>query len=258
MNSLLMEDPYTHRDLQFDQESLSSLDFSNVPEHVAIIMDGNRRWAKNRNLPPMLGHAQGAATLLKVVEAAIRFGVKVLTVYAFSTENWQRSKFEIATLMQIFKKNLLQQRGPMIEQGVRLQTIGDLKRFPRDLLEVLEESCRVTKGGDKIDLVLALNYGGRDDIRRAVLAIVDDVAAGLMKKEELSEEKISSYLDTAKWCDPTLFIRTSGEKRLSNFLLWQLSYTEVYITDVLWPDFDERELLLALLDYQQRQRRLGG
>ena len=146
----------------------------------------------------------------------------------------------------------------MEEQGVRLQTIGDLSRFPKDVLEELEETRRATSHCNRIDLVLALNYGGRDEIRRAAIALLDDFAKGKISKESISEEIFASYLDTSKWDDPDLLIRTSGEWRISNFLLWQLSYTEVYITDVLWPDFDERQLLLALEDYQQREKRLGG
>ncbi len=242
----------------FSDKDLLHFDPTRVPEHIAIAMDGNRRWAKRRGMPAMVGHAQGASMLLKVVQAAIELGVKVLTVYAFSTENWQRSSLEIEALMLLFKNYLRDQRESMIKQGVRLATIGDLGRFPADVLAELELSKEATCSNTKIDLVLALNYGARDDICRAAKAIVKDYTTGKLSEPDVTETMFASYLDTARWRDPELFIRTSGEKRLSNFLLWELSYAEVYITDVLWPDFDEKELLNAVLDYQQRNRRWGS
>jgi undecaprenyl diphosphate synthase len=235
------------------------LDPSRVPHHVALIMDGNRRWAQKRGLPVIFGHRAGAANLNKIVKAAADLGVKVLTVYAFSTENWKnRSSLEVHGLMQLFRDYLLDQRDEMIAHGVRLQSIGDLSRFPKDVLHELEESRQATSHCTRIELVLALNYGGRDDIRRAAIALLEDFAAGKIAKDKISEEVFARYLDTSKWMDPVLFIRPGGERRLSNFLLWQLSYAEVYVSDILWPDFDERQLLLALEDYQQRERRLGG
>lgn len=235
------------------------LDPSRIPHHVAIIMDGNRRWARKRGLPSMLGHRAGAVNLIRMVKSAADFGIKVLTVYAFSTENWKnRTSVEVDGLMHLLKNFLKQEREGMIAQGVRLQTIGDLSRFPDDVLRELEESRQATSHCSRIELVLALNYGGRDDIRRAAISLLEDYDAGKIAKEEISEEIFGRYLDTSAWKDPDLFIRTSGERRISNFLLWQLSYAEVYITEVLWPDFDEKQLLLALEDYQQRERRLGG
>ena len=234
------------------------LDLSRIPHHLAIMMDGNRRWAKQRHLPPIAGHWKGAETISSIVRSAAKLGIKVLTVYSFSTENWNRSDLEIEGLMSLWKVCLHRERERMIEEGVRLQTIGDLSRFPEDVRDLFEETKRLTAAGDKIDLVLALNYGARDEIRRATTAIVEDVLSGKLNKEELSEKTISSYLDTAKWKDPDLLIRTSGETRLSNFLLWQLSYTEICITPTLWPDFSEEHLVHAILDYQSRQRRLGG
>ncbi|MBS3904992.1 MAG: isoprenyl transferase [Simkania sp.] len=256
MNALVVT-PLSPESL-FTEEDLHLLDPLRIPEHVAIIMDGNRRWAKQRALPGIVGHTQGAAMLRKVVQAATELGIRVLTVYAFSTENWQRSPIEIKTLMHIFKSYLRDQRESMIKQGVRLETIGDLSKFPEDILKEICYSKEATKHCAKIDLVLALNYGGRDDLRRAVQAMIEDHATGRLSGEKITENIIAGYLDTAQWKDPELFIRTSGEKRLSNFLLWQLSYAEVYITDVLWPDFDEKELLNAVLDFQQRNRRWGG
>lgn len=242
----------------FASDLFHRLDPTRIPYHVAVIMDGNRRWARKRGLPSLFGHRAGATNLNRIVQAAADFGVKVLTVYSFSTENWNRSSAEIQALFHIIKTYLRNKREEMIAQGVRLQTIGDLSRFPEDVLQELEESRRATSHCTRIELVLALNYGGRDDIRRAAIALLEDFSKGKITKEAISEEIFAGYLDTSAWGDPDLFIRTSGEWRISNFLLWQLSYAEVYITDVLWPDFDERQLLLALEDYQQREKRLGG
>lgn len=228
-----------------------------MPEHVAIIMDGNRRWAKNQGLPLMAGHWRGAERLTEIVKSAADMGIKVLTVYAFSTENWKRTPLEIRALMRLFKTYLTMQCKPMIAEGVRLSTIGDISKFPKGVLKVLEETIEATKGGAKIDLVLALNYGGRDELKRAISAIIDDCMANKISKEELSEDLISTYLDTAKWKDPDLLIRTSGESRVSNFLLWQISYSEVIVKDVLWPDFGEKDLLEAVMEYQKRELRLG-
>lgn len=239
-------------------EDFPQANLKKIPHHVAIIMDGNRRWAKQRGLPVMAGHWKGAEALTHIIPIASALGIKVLTVYAFSTENWGRSEDEVEALMDLFKIYLLRQKSQMIQEGVRLATIGDLSRLPLSVLETVEECKAATAGGTKIDLVLALNYGGRDDIRRATLAILEDCQKGKLTKEALSEEVFSTYLDTAEWGDPELLIRTSGEQRLSNFLLWQISYSEVYITDVLWPEFREQDLVRALKEYQQRERRLGG
>ncbi|MBM3207596.1 MAG: isoprenyl transferase [Chlamydiae bacterium] len=229
-----------------------------VPQHVAIAMDGNRRWATKRFMPAMFGHWKGAEVITKVVRAAASMGIKVLTLYAFSTENWNRSKNEVDELMKVFSHYLKKNLDFMLKEGVRLNCIGDLTKLPPGLQELFAKTMEATKYCESIDLVLAINYGGRDEICRAFRSIAQDLQKGLLKKEDISEDLISSYLDTAKWKDPDLFIRTSGEQRLSNFLLWQFSYTEVYITKTLWPDFDESNLLQAVLEYQKRQRRLGG
>jgi undecaprenyl diphosphate synthase len=230
-----------------------SSDLSRLPRHIAIIMDGNRRWAAQRGLPPFVGHWKGAEALTRIVSAAAKIGIKILTVYAFSTENWNRPPEEVRALMDLFKNSLLKQRDLMIEKGVKLDTIGDLSRLPQEVQELLEETKKMTSQCTHIELVLALGYGGRDDIRRAAIAITKDCIEQKLSKESLSEEMFSTYLDTAKWQDPDLLIRTSGQMRLSNFLLWQISYSEVYITDILWPDFDENELLKAIADYQRRE-----
>lgn len=239
-------------------ELVLKLNSMQVPRHIAIIMDGNRRWAAKHCVPASVGHWKGAEALTNIVEVASNLGVKVLTVFAFSTENWTRSLEEIEGLMHLFKMYLIGQRDRMIAEGVRLDAIGNLDKLPHDVREVLEESRAATAKGTKIDLVLAINYGARDDIRRAAVALIDECVKGNLKKEDISEQIFSSFLYTAKWGDPDLFIRTSGEKRLSNFLLWQISYAEVYITDVLWPDFGEDQLITAITEYQCRHRRFGG
>lgn len=236
----------------------ASLDPKRVPHHVAIIMDGNRRWAKNNGYLSIFGHQKGADVLQEIVEFASGIGVKILTVYSFSTENWKRSKEEIDSLFSLFSSVLHRQSPRMVEQGVRLQTIGDLTRLPMHLQETLAEVKIKTNSCSNIELVLALNYGSRDEIRRAVTNLCQQCVEGKLSAEGISEKTISSYLDTALWPDPDLLIRTSGEVRLSNFLLWQLSYSEIYITDTLWPDFSTSNFLDAIKNYQKRERRLGS
>jgi len=254
MNSLIIESPLQEI---YSAEHTASLDLSKIPSHIAIIMDGNRRWAKRQGLPAMMGHWKGAETLTKIVRAASELGIKTLTVFSFSTENWSRAKEEVDALMHLFKIYLIKQREEMAREGVRLQAIGDLERLPAFVIDELQRSKEHTAHCKKIDLVLAINYGGRDDIRRAVVSMMSDFEKGKLSKEQISESTISRYLDTAQWPDPELLIRTSGENRQSNFLLWQLCYSEFYLTDVLWPDFDEHALLQAIQYIQQRQRRLG-
>jgi undecaprenyl diphosphate synthase len=239
------------------QQEKANLDPQKIPRHIAIIMDGNRRWAQNKGVPSIVGHWNGAEALSKIVEYAASLGVKVLTVYAFSTENWKRTNDEVDSLMHLFKMYLTGQKDRMVREGVRLATIGDLRRMPPDVKKTLDDAKRATAGGDSIDLVLAVNYGARDDIRRATIGIVEDCMVGRVNKEDISEALIARYLDTAPWGDPELLIRTSGEKRLSNFLLWEISYAEVYVTEVLWPDFNEEELIRAIAEYQKREKRAG-
>ncbi len=243
--------------LLFSEQELEQLDPNSVPHHVAIIMDGNRRWAQRRSLPSNAGHWRGAETLTHIVRAASQLGIKVLTVFVFSTENWRRPQEEIDALMQLIKIYLIRQRESMIKEGVRLDTIGDLSAFPKDVLEEIDKTKNLTKDGSNIDFILALNYGGRDEIKRATQAIVKECLNGNLTLDSLTEETINHYLDTSRWDDPQLIIRTSGESRLSNFLLWQASYSEVLITDVLWPDFTAKDLLLTLVKYQKRERRNG-
>lgn len=258
MNAVCERSLSTDTTQMYTHEEISCLNPERVPAHVAIIMDGNRRWAKQRGLSPLLGHWKGADTLTRIVRAAADLNIKILTVYAFSKENWQRSKEEIDALMHIYKTYLELQREPMLREGVRLSTIGDLSGMPPAVAEALRVSESITAHGKKINLVMAFNYGGRDDIRRAFIRIMEDCEKGLLSKHQITENVIAQYLDTAPYPDPDILIRTSGEKRQSNFLLWQGSYSEFYHTEVLWPDFDEHELLKAVYEYQKRDRRFGG
>ncbi len=244
--------------VQYSEELLSLINLGKIPKHIAIIMDGNRRWAKLRGLPPMMGHWEGAEVLIDVVRSAIELGVKTLTVYSFSTENWERPGDEIDALMNIFEVYLIRNRELMVREGIRLDAIGDLSRLPSRVISAFEETKAVTQKGDKINLVLALNYGARDEIRRAMIKILEENQRNKVQIESVTEEFISSHLDTSKWGDPDLFIRTSGELRLSNFLLWQISYAELYMTEVSWPDFSSQNLYDAVSCFQQRHRRRGG
>lgn len=251
----------SQKSLYFTEEEIACAWEHPIPRHVSIIMDGNRRWVKKQPLAkitnPHEGHWAGARVLTTIVEAASDLGIKVLTVFAFSTENWFRSPLEVNTLLQIFESYLNEQREKMIEQGVRFNVIGDLSPFSPSLKYAIDTTRAATQGGKGIELVVGLNYGGRDEMRRAVQKIADDVCKGTVKQEEIDEALISQYLDTAPFGDPDLLIRTSGEKRISNFLLWQLAYTEVFITETLWPDFTPRDLFAAVIAFQKRTRRKG-
>lgn len=239
-------------------DQLSLIDPRKCPKHIAVIMDGNRRWAKQRDLPPVMGHWEGAEVIIDIVRAASELGVKTLTVYSFSTENWERPEEEIEALMNIFEVYLIQKRELMIKEGIRLHAIGDLSRLPLRVRDAFEETREITRNGDRINLVLALNYGSRDEIRRAVVKILHENERQKIDTDKITEEFISSRLDTKEWGDPDLLIRTSGELRLSNFLLWQISYAELYMTNVLWPDFSHLNLYEAVCSFQQRSRRRGG
>ena len=239
-------------------ETLAKLDPAAIPRHIAIIMDGNRRWAKKNDLPAELGHWEGAKVLTDIVRAAAECGIKTLTVYAFSTENWSRPQDEIASLMSLFELYLETKRETMVKESIRLSTIGDLSRFPASVQNALQETMHATEHCNRINLVLALNYGGRDELKRAMGRILMQNEIKKIPLEELTEEFISKFLDTTPWGDPDLLIRTGGELRLSNFMLWQLSYAELFVTDVFWPQFTPQHFFQALLSYQSRQRRYGG
>lgn len=242
----------------FTLDQIAQLDQSRIPEHIAIIPDGNRRWAKSKDSSAETGHREGADTIMEVVKAGKELGIKAITIYLFSTENWNRPQQEVAALMWLLQSYLMIQSQTMIDNGIRLQTIGDFSRLPASVLKTIQTTKQKTADCHHIDMILAINYGGRDDIRRAVRALVRDASEGLIKEEDVNESLISGYLDTAHWKDPDLLIRTSGELRISNFLLWQISYAEIYMANVLWPDFTPAHLLEALIDYQKRHRRHGG
>lgn len=229
-----------------------------IPRHIALILDGNGRWAKKRGLPRTMGHKEGCITVEKTVEIAARMGVEYLTVYGFSTENWKRSADEVGALMQLFRYYMVRLLKVASANNVRVKMIGDRTRFERDIIEGINRLESETKDNTGLTFVIAVNYGGRDEITRAVKKLAGDCADGKLPAEEITEDVIRSYLDTAEMPDPDLLIRTSGELRLSNYLLWQLAYTEIYVTDCLWPDFDKAELEKAIAVYNQRDRRYGG
>ena len=229
-----------------------------IPKSIAIILDGNGRWAEKRNLPRAMGHKAGCETLEKTVEDCVRLGVECLTVYAFSTENWKRSALEVGALMKLLRFYMVKLIDVANRNNVKAVMIGDESRFEPDIRKGIKKLIEATKNNTGMVFAFAINYGGRDEIKRAVENIVDDVESGKISKSDISEELISSYLDTNDLPDPDLLIRTSGELRVSNFLLWQIAYSEFYITDTLWPDFDKEELLKAIESYSHRQRRFGG
>lgn len=243
---------------RFSPSELAQLDLTRIPRHIAIIPDGNRRWAKKHRSNPSEGHREGADILMDIVKGAKELGVKAITFYSFSTENWNRSREEVTALMALFTSYLIRQREEMLQHGVRLQTIGDLHPLPSFLNQAIRDTKEATSSCDKIDLILALNYGSRNEMCRAFKTMLEDYDQHAFTKEALNEELISRYLDTSPWRDPDLLIRTSGEFRISNFLLWQISYTEIHVTPVLWPDFTLQHLLEAIMDYQSRDRRWGG
>ncbi len=211
-----------------------------IPRHVALILDGNGRWAKKRGLPRTMGHKEGCKTVEKTVEIAARMGIEYLTVYGFSTENWKRSSEEVGALMQLFRYYMVRLLKIAKQNNVRVKMIGDRRRFDEDIIEGINRLERETKENTGLTFVIAVNYGARDEITRAVSRLAADCVQGRVKAEEITEDVLSSYLDTAGMPDPDLLIRTSGEIRLSNYLLWQLAYTEIYVTDCLWPDLMKR------------------
>ncbi|HLR74109.1 MAG TPA: isoprenyl transferase [Virgibacillus sp.] len=230
----------------------------NIPEHVAIIMDGNGRWAKKRGLPRVAGHKEGMNTVKEIVKVASRQNVKILTLYAFSTENWKRPRLEVEFLMKLPKEFLHTYLPELMENNVKVETIGEFDALPSYTRKAVDYAKEQTANNDGLLLNFALNYGGRYEIMRAIKHIVADIEEDKVTLDSLDEELFSKYLYTKELGDPDLLIRTSGEQRLSNFLLWQLAYSEFWFTDVLWPDFDEDIFLQALRDYQQRKRRYGG
>lgn len=230
----------------------------NIPKHVAIILDGNGRWAKKRLLPRNAGHAAGSKNVEKICKAAWEMGVEYVTMYAFSTENWSRPKEEVDALMKLLHQYLSDCLKTSKKNNMQVRVIGDISRLEPELQERIRELEEFSSQNTGLRFQVALNYGSRDEIRRGVTKLAEDVKAGKIQPEEISEEMIGTYLDTSGIPDPDLMIRTSGEQRLSNYLLWQFAYTEFYFTDVLWPDFDKKELEKAIAFYQGRNRRFGG
>lgn len=229
----------------------------NIPNHVAIILDGNGRWAKAKGMPRNYGHVQGAKTVEKICEEAYEMGIRYLTVYAFSTENWNRPKEEVDALMKLLRNYMKNCQKRAMKNNMCVRVIGDKSRLDEEIRKSILSLEEATKNNTGLHFSIAINYGGRDELRRAMAKAASDVKNGVLSEEDLTEEVISGYLDTAGLPDPDLLIRTCNEQRISNFLLWQLAYTEMYFTPVAWPDFSKEELEKAVRAYNQRDRRYG-
>jgi undecaprenyl diphosphate synthase len=236
---------------------LNGLDKNRLPQHVAIIMDGNGRWAKLRGKNRVEGHRRGKTSVRAIVEMSRRIGIRYLSLYAFSTENWFRPRDEIHALMGLLEHYLAAEQFKMMRYGIRLLAVGDRERLPARVRRVLEQVMHLTRDNQRMTVILALSYSGRDDIVRMAKNLAREAQTGRLNPESINDELISAHLDTAGVPDPDLLIRTSGELRLSNFFLWQIAYSELYVTPTLWPDFREREFLAALIEYQRRRRRFG-
>ena len=230
---------------------------SEFPQHIAIIMDGNGRWAKQKGILRASGHEEGGRSVQRAIDLCLEHGVKWLTLYAFSTENWGRSKLEVSALMHLLDKYLKERTPEMMEKNVRLHAIGELHMLPENCRKRLQDSIDTTRNNDGLNLVLALSYGSRQEITAAVRQLATQVQAGTLQPEDITPEMLADNLYTAGMPDPDLLIRTSGEMRISNYLLWQISYAELYVTDVLWPDFGRSEFEAALAEYAKRERRYG-
>lgn len=240
-----------------EQNKNFELDMNNIPNHIAIIMDGNGRWAKEQNLPRSMGHKAGMETIRRILKEATRLGIKNLTLYAFSTENWARPKEEVGAIMKLLVTYLNKELKECHENGVKMNLLGDISRLPEECQKSLTEAIETTKNNTKINLNFALNYGGRDEIIRAIKLISSEVKNNTISENEIDEELVGRYLYTKGIPDPDLIIRPSGEQRLSNFLLWQCAYSEFWYSNINWPDFKEEDLKRAIADYQNRDRRFG-
>ena len=236
---------------------LQSINQSSIPQHVAIIMDGNGRWAKQQGEDRLFGHHEGVNSVREIVEACGEIGVKFLTLYAFSTENWNRPKEEVDGLMELLVGTISMETKNLNDKGVRLEAIGDLKSLPEICQHQLQESINITSKNNKVTLILALSYSSKWEITNSVKEIAKEIATGALLPSEITAELIDSHLNTRLWPNPELMIRTSGERRISNFLLWQLAYAEFYFTDVLWPEFRKDDFFKAIISYQNRERRFG-
>lgn len=238
-------------------ELKNNIDLTKLPQHIAVIMDGNGRWAKQQGKLRVFGHSNGVKSVREVSEGCAELGVKYLTLYAFSTENWNRPQEEVGALMQLLLKTVRLELKTLMKNDIRLRAIGDLASLPKATAKELNDAIEKTAANKRMDLILALSYSGRNEIASAVRNIAENVKAGKLSTDEINEDLISNHLYTANIPDPELLIRTSGERRISNFLLWQLAYSELYFTELFWPDFNKEELYKAILDYQQRERRFG-
>jgi len=234
------------------------LELNNLPIHVAIIMDGNGRWAQARGMPRIYGHQEGKRNVKRIVKHSANLGIKYLSLFAFSTENWKRPKEEVDGLMELLRVGLQEERPEFIREGIKVVFFGDRSKLPREVLEEMELTESLTASNTRLNLAFAINYSGRDDILRAIKRISQKVTSGEICIDKIDDKLISQELDTRDFPDPDLIIRTSGELRISNFFLWQSAYSEFYFTPVLWPDFDEKEFDLAIEAYQSRKRRFGG
>lgn len=238
-------------------ELKSQIDLLNLPQHVAIIMDGNGRWAKRNGKPRIFGHRNGVKTVKHIAEVSAELGIKHLTLYAFSKENWSRPKAEVLALMELLVHTIKGETKTLMKNDIRLKAIGNLHALPRRCHEQLQEAMDMTAGNKRMDLILALSYSSRWEITEACKKIAADALEGGLQMDEINEELFSTYLGTKHYPDPELLIRTSGEQRISNFLLWQIAYAELYFTETLWPDFKADDLYRAIISYQQRERRFG-
>lgn len=236
----------------------SKLDFKNMPKHIAIIMDGNGRWAKKKGMPRYIGHRAGVESIKDIVKVSSSIGIKYLTLYAFSTENWKRPSDEVSALMNLLVEFLNKELAELHENNVVVNYIGDITVLPDKCQKSLIASYSKTKNNTGLNLNLALNYGSRSELKHAIIEISEDVKKGKIKSQDIDEELISGYLYTKNMPDPDILIRPSGEFRISNFLLWQIAYTELWFSNILWPDFKAENLYEAICDYQKRDRRFGG
>lgn len=241
-----------------NKNTIYDINLSNVPTHIAIIMDGNGRWAKERLLPRTVGHKAGVEAIRAVTKECSALGVKHLTLYAFSTENWKRPKLEVDALMNLLYTYLNKELKELHKNNVKITTIGDIDVLPGKSIDAIKNAIDITKDNTGLNLNIALNYGSRNDIKNAVVDIVKNCKSGKIDIEDITEDTITKYLSTKSIPDPDLIIRTSGEQRISNFLLWEIAYSEFYFTDVYWPDFDGNEVRKAIYVYQSRDRRFGG
>lgn len=237
---------------------LENIDLDKIPRHIAIIMDGNGRWAKLRGMPRAMGHRAGVEALREIVKTCNALEVEYLTVYAFSTENWKRPQSEIGILMSLLKEYVRKELGELHANNVRIKVLGNIRQLPEDVQDAVLAACHKTKDNTGLKFNLALNYGGRSELIHAVRSIVEDVQNGRLKAEEINEDIFEDYLYTEGCPDPDLVIRTSGEMRLSNFLLWQAAYSEIVVVNECWPDFNEKSLIEAVRIFQNRERRFGG